>query len=108
MSIPFEETIALTDIQPPQLQSFIQAGYTLHVLVFRYRLILRAADRDHLTNLQIVDEFDCNRHTVAGWYNRYLQTDWLPPERASIGTTATIFPLERLDLINLASSTTEQ
>ena len=31
-----------------------------------------------------------------------------PPGRIAVGTTATIFPSERLDLINLASSTTEQ
>ena len=100
MPFPFAETVALTDLQRAQLDSLVRAGSTPQALVFRCRLILRAADRDHPTNLQIAAEFDCNRHTVAGWRNRYLsnQTDWLasrtrrgrddrddfPPRRGSI------------------------
>src|SRR5271157_4658211 len=72
MPFPFAETVALTDLQRAQLQSLVRAGSTPQALVFRCRLILRAADRDHPTNLQIAAEFDCNRHTVAGWRNRYL------------------------------------
>ena len=75
MPFPFAETVALTDLQCAQLESLVRAGSTPQALVFRCRLILRAADRDHPTNLQIAAEFDCNRHTVAGWRN--LQTDWL-------------------------------
>ena len=55
-----------------QLESLVRAGSTPQALVFRCRLIFRAADRDHPTNLQIAAEFDCNRHTVAGRRNRYL------------------------------------
>src|SRR5271157_4761456 len=72
MPFPFAETVALTDLQRAQLESLVRAGSTPQALVFRCRLILRAADRDHPTNLQIAAEFDCNRHTVAGWRNRYL------------------------------------
>ena len=78
-------------------------------MVFRCRLILRAADRDHPSNLQIAAEFGCNRHTVAVWRNRYL-LDGLAglqdPPRS--GRPRRFSPSERLDVINLASSTTEQ
>jgi hypothetical protein len=72
MPFPFAETVALTDLQGAQLKSLVRAGSTPQALVFRCRLILRAADGDHPTNLQIAVEFDCNRHTVAMWRNRYL------------------------------------
>jgi Winged helix-turn helix len=72
MPFPFAETVALSDLQRAQLESLVRAGSTPQALVLRCRLILRAADRDHPTNLQIAAEFDCNRHTVAGWRNRYL------------------------------------
>ena len=81
-----------------QLESLVRASSSPQALVFRCRLILRAADRDHPTNLQIAAEFDCNRHTVAGWRNRYLSNglaglqdgrgrddrDDFPPRRGSI------------------------
>jgi Helix-turn-helix domain len=72
MPFPFAETVALTDLQRAQLESLVRAGSTPQALVFRCRLILRAADGDHPTNLQIAAEFDCNRHTVGMWRNRYL------------------------------------
>ena len=98
MPFPFAETVALTDLQRAQLESLVRAGSTPQALVFRCRLILRAADRDHPTNLQIAAEFDCNRHTVAGGATATFQTDWLasrthrgrddrddfPPRRGSI------------------------
>jgi hypothetical protein len=72
MPFPFAETVALTELQRAQLESLVRAGSTPQALVFRCRLILRAADGNHATNLQIAAEFDCNRHTVAMWRNRYL------------------------------------
>ncbi len=109
MPFPFAETVALTDLQRAQLESLVRAGSTPQALVFRCRLILRAADRDHPTNLQIAAEFDCNRHTVAGWRNRYLSNGLAGLQDASrSGRPRRFSPSERLDLINLASSTTEQ
>jgi len=109
MPFPFAETVALTDLQRAQLESLVRAGSTPQALVFRCRLILRAADRDHPTNLQIAAEFDCNRHTVAGWRNRYLSNGLAGLQDAPrSGRPRRFSPSERLDLINLASSTTEQ
>jgi hypothetical protein len=72
MPFPFAQAVALTDCQRAQLESLVRAGSTPQALVFRCRLILRAADGDHPANLQIAAEFDCNRHTVGMWRNRYL------------------------------------
>ena len=109
MPFPFAETVALTDLQRAQLESLVRAGSTPQALVFRCQLILRAADRDHPTNLQIAAEFDCNRHTVAGWRNRYLSNGLAGLQDAPrSGRPRRFSPSERLDLINLASSTTEQ
>ena len=73
MPFPFAETVSLTDVQRAQLETLVRAGSTPQALVFRCRLILRAAEKDHPTNLQIAVEFHCDRHTVALWRNRYLE-----------------------------------
>jgi hypothetical protein len=72
MPLPFAETVSLTDAQRAQLEALVRAGSTPQALSFRCRLILRAADKDHPTNLQIATEFHCNRHTVGLWRTRYL------------------------------------
>jgi transposase len=72
MPFPFAETVSLTDPQRAQLEALVRARSTPQALVFRCRLILRAADKDNPPNLQIAAEFHCERHTVALWRNRYL------------------------------------
>ena len=73
MPFPFAETVSLTDVQRAPLEALVRAGSTPQALAFRCRLILRAADKDHPSNLQIAAEFHCDRHTVAVWRNRYLE-----------------------------------
>ena len=73
MPFPFAEVVSLTGLQCAQLEALVRAGSTPQALVFRCRLVLRAADKDQPTNLQIAVEFDCDRHTVALWRNRYLK-----------------------------------
>ena len=72
MPFPFAETVSLTDPQALNWRHWFVRGSTPQALVFRCRLILRAADKDNPTNLQIAAEFHCERHTVALWRNRYL------------------------------------
>jgi hypothetical protein len=72
MPLPFAEMVSLTDAQRAQLETLVRAGSTPQALSFRCRVILRAADRDHPTNLQIATEFSRNRHTVGIWRTRYL------------------------------------
>ncbi len=73
MPMPYSEVVCLTDPQRAQLEALIRAGSTPQALVFRCRLVLRAAAEDHPCNLEIAAEFQCDRHTVAVWRNRYLK-----------------------------------
>ena len=73
MPLPFSEVVRLTGPERARLEALIRAGSTPQALVFRCRIILRAAAEDHPTNLQLAAEFHCNRHTVGEWRNRYLQ-----------------------------------
>lgn len=73
MPQPFSERVHLTDQERARLETLVRAGSTPQALVFRCRLILRAAAADEPTNLQIAAEFRCDRHTVGIWRNRYLQ-----------------------------------
>ena len=96
--------------QRAQLEGLVRAGSTPQALVFRCRLILRAADKDHPTNLQIAAEFHCDRHTVAALAKPLSRSrDW-PVFKMRRGPVdrETFPPSERLDVISLASSTTEQ
>ena len=72
MPIPFAETVSLADAQRAQLEGLVRARSTPQALAFRCRLILRAADLDRPSNLQIAAEFRCDRHTAATWRHRYL------------------------------------
>jgi transposase len=73
MPRPLSECVHLSELNRARLEALVRAGSTPQALVFRCRLILRAADGDHPTNLQIAAEFACDRHTVGLWRNRYLQ-----------------------------------
>lgn len=73
MPRPISESVYLSLPQRAQLEALVRAGSTPQALVSRCRLILRAADEDQPTNLQIAAEFGCDRHTAGLWRNRYLQ-----------------------------------
>lgn len=73
MPRPFSESVHLSDSERARLEALVRAGSTPQALVFRCRLILRIADDDQPTNLQIAAEFACDRHTAGVWRNRYLQ-----------------------------------
>ena len=72
MPFPFAETVCLSAARRAQLERLVRARSTPQALVFRCRLILRAAAEDQPTNLRIAAEFHCDRHTVATWRHRYL------------------------------------
>jgi hypothetical protein len=73
MPRPISECVHLSEPDRARLEALVRARSTPQALVFRCRLILRAADEDHPTNLQIAAEFACDRHTAGLWRNRYLQ-----------------------------------
>ena len=71
--MPLPHTVVLSDEVRDRLDALTRAGSTPQALVFRCRIVLRAADPDAPANLQIAAELDCDRHTVGQWRNRFLE-----------------------------------
>jgi len=72
MARPFGSRVVLTPEVCAQLQTLVRARSTPQALVFRCRVILRAADDDQPTNRQIAAELECDRHTVGQWRERFV------------------------------------
>lgn len=73
MPRPFGSRVPLTQELRDQLGTLMRAHSTPQALVFRCRIILRAAQDDRPTNQQIAAELDCDRHTVGQWRERFVQ-----------------------------------
>lgn len=73
MPHPYAPTVVLNSQESQQLQSLTRAHSTPQALVFRCRLILRLSNGDDPSNLQVANEFACNRNTVALWRTRYRE-----------------------------------
>ena len=73
MPLPFATEVSLTDEQREPLEKIVRAASTPQSLAFRAQIVLRAAEPDRPPNLQIAAEFDCSRHTVAMWRDRFLE-----------------------------------
>ena len=71
MPRPFGSRIRLSPDLRQQLEALTRASSTPQALVFRCRLVLRAAADDGPTNQVIADELGCNRHTVGQWRERF-------------------------------------
>lgn len=71
MARPFGSQVVLTPELHEQLQALVRARSTPQALVFRCRLILRAA-ADRPSNRQIAAELACDRHTVGQWRERFV------------------------------------
>jgi transposase len=74
MPRPFGSPVVLSDQARRQLQTLVRARSTPQSLVFRCRLILRAAQDDQPNNQHIAAELDCDRHTVGLWRERFVAT----------------------------------
>ena len=72
MPRPFGSTVALPDQTRDQLQALVRARSTPQALVFRCRLVLRAASDDRPSNQEIAAEPGCHRHTVGQWRERFV------------------------------------
>jgi putative transposase len=72
MPVPLALPITLTHDEQSRLESIVRAHSTPQALAFRCQVILRAAAPDHPSNLQVANDFRCNRHTVGRWRHRYL------------------------------------
>ena len=73
MPVPFAPAIFLTLEERERLEALTRAHSTPQALVFRCRLILRLARPDRPSNVQVANEFGCNRRTVILWRNRFYE-----------------------------------
>jgi hypothetical protein len=71
MPRPFGSVVQLPDELRATLEALTRARSTPQALVFRCRIVLRAARPDNPSNQDIAAEFLCNRHTVARWRERF-------------------------------------
>ena len=72
MPTPFAPRIILSQNARTDLQTLARAYSTPQSLGLRARIVLRAADADTPTNLQIGRDLGCSNHTVGKWRRRYL------------------------------------
>ena len=72
MPRPFGSPVELKPEIKAELEALVRAHSTPQSLAFRCRLVLRAADADEPSNSEIANEFNCNRHTVGLWRERFV------------------------------------
>lgn len=72
MARPFGSFVELSPEIRDLLEKVERARSTPQALGFRCRIILRAAQHDDPSDLQIANELDCNRQTVAQWRERFV------------------------------------
>jgi hypothetical protein len=65
--------ITLVPDERERLHKIANARLAPQGLAFRARLVLRCADPDKPTNLQVAEELSCDPDTVARWRNRFAR-----------------------------------
>ena len=105
MPTPFAPRIILTQNARSDLHALIRAHSTPQSLAQRARIVLRAADVDQPSTLQISRELSCDRHTARKWRRRYLDLG-LPglQDAGRSGRPKVIAPPTRVQVISVASS----
>ena len=73
MPDPHATPLSLSDEQRHDLLRLARAASTPQALARRARIILRAADPDRPTNLQIAAELGCDNDTVGCWRRRFAR-----------------------------------
>ena len=73
MPVPRAKPICLSDEQRKDLQKLARAASTPQSLALRASIVLRAADEDRPTNLEIAQELGCDNTTVATWRARFAE-----------------------------------
>ncbi len=71
MPVPRANPISLSPQQRHDLLQLARAHSTPQALAQRARIVLRAADEDRPTNLQIAAELGCDNDTVGCWRRRF-------------------------------------
>jgi hypothetical protein len=65
--------ITLSSDERDRLAKIANARIAPQGLAFRARLVLRCAQPDKPTNLQVAQELGCDPDTVARWRNRFVR-----------------------------------
>ena len=105
MPTPFAPSLILSQNARTELQALVRAASTPQSLSLRARIVLRAADTDTPTNLQIGHALGCSNHTVGKWRRRYLAQgltglqDAIRPGRPRMIASST-----RVQVISVAST----
>jgi hypothetical protein len=73
MPTPHAVPVSLSEQQRRDILRLLRAHSTPQTLARRLRILLRAADDDQPTNLQIAHEFGCDNDTVSLWRRRFAQ-----------------------------------
>jgi Winged helix-turn helix len=71
MPLPFGSRIDLPVDVRGQLEALVRAESTPQALVFRCRVVLRAAAADQPTIQTSAQELDCDRHPIGQWRERF-------------------------------------
>jgi Winged helix-turn helix len=72
MPRPFGSPIVLDPDVRAQIEALVRARSTPQALVFRCRIVLRAAQPDHPSNQNVAAALACDRHTVGQWRERFV------------------------------------
>ena len=105
MPTPIAPRIILPQNARMDLQTLARAHSTPQSLALRARMILRAAELDRPTNLQIGHELGCSNLTVGTWRRRYLDLGLLGLQDARrSGRPRTIAAPTRVQVISVAST----
>ena len=105
MPTPFAPRIILSQNARTDLQALARAHSTPQSLSLRARIILRAADIDTPTNLQIGRNLGCTNHTVGKWRRRFVTLGLSGlQDAARSGRPRTIVSSTRVQVISVAST----
>jgi transposase len=105
MPTPFAPRIILAQNARTDLQALARAHSTPQSLSLRARIILRAADIDTPTNLQIGRDLGCTNRTVGKWRRRFGALGLAGLQDAvRSGRPRTIVPSTRVQVISVASA----
>src|SRR5688500_11524965 len=72
MLMPLAHRLSVSSNARTDLQALARAHSTPQSLSLRARIILRAADIDTPTNLQIGRDLGCTNHSVGKWRRRFV------------------------------------
>ena len=105
MPTPFAPRIILSQNACTDLHALARAHSTPQSLSLRARIILRAADIDTPTNLQIGRDLGCTNRTVGKWRRRFVALGLSGlQDAARSGRPRTIVSSTRVQVISVASA----